>query len=349
MKRILVCGAGGTPSINFIRAIKETNEPPYIVGTDCSEYHIHLAREVDKRYVIPRVNEPSYIEKLNEIVEKEQIEFLHAQPDVEVAKISENREKLKAKTFLPDKETVKLCHNKFKLIRYLNEKGLPAARNILIETEEDIKRAFNEFGRKIWLRATGSRENGHSLPVAGGRGSLPVEKFEHAKAWVDYWKGWGNFVAEEYLPGRNIAWQAIFKDGELVTSVVWERIEYIIAHVSPSGITGTPSVARIIVDERINETAMEVVNSITKKPHGIFSIDFKENKDGIPYVTEINPGRFFTPSYMYVKAGVNLPEIYLKLAFDESIPKLPKFNAFKKKILWVRAIDVEPVAVEIEP
>jgi len=337
VKRVLVTGAGGIPSINFARALRESSEKVYLVGTDCNRYHINLAKEMNKKYVVPKSNEAGYIEKLNEITKKEEIQFLHAQPDMEVGRISEEREKLRAKVFLPDKETVKLCHNKFQLIRYLNERGLPAARNILIIDEEDVETAFKEFGEKIWLRA---------IRGAGGKGSLPVEKVDHAKAWIDYWNGWGNFVAEEYLPGRNLAWQAIFKDGELITSLVWERIEYIISHVSPSGITGTPSVARIITDERVNEIAVMVVNSITKKANGIFSIDFKENKTGVPCVTEINPGRFFTPSYMYVRAGVNLPEIYLKLAYDEPVPKLPKFNAFKKKILWIRGIDVEPVAVE---
>jgi carbamoyl-phosphate synthase large subunit len=338
VKKILVTGAGGTAAINFIRAIRDTGEKIYIVGTDCSEYYIHLAREVNKRFVVPRYSDTDYIKRLNEIIEREDIRFLHAQPDVEVGRISEDREKIKSKVFLPDKKTVKLCHNKFELIKHLNENNLPAAKNILIKEEDDIRIAFKELGKRIWLRA---------IRGAGGRGSLPVEKFSHAKAWIDYWRGWGNFVAEEYLPGRNMAWQGIFKDGSLIVSLVWERIEYIISHVSPSGITGTPSVARIITHEKVNDIAVKVVDSLTHKPHGIFSIDFKENESRVPCVTEINPGRFFTPSYMYVKAGVNLPEIYLKLAFDEPIPKLPKFNAFKEKVLWIRGIDVEPVALRI--
>jgi carbamoyl-phosphate synthase large subunit len=338
MKRILVTGAGGSPGYNFVKAIISAKDKLYIVGTDCNKYHINLAHNVNKRYVIPRHDDERYIDKLNEIIEKESLQFTHAQPDVEVGRISEGREKLNTKVFLPDKKTIRLCHNKFKLIRHLNTKNLPSAKNIFIENEGDLKTAFQEFGTKIWLRA---------IRGAGGRGSLPVESFKHATAWVDYCNGWGNFVAEEYLPGKNMAWQAIFKEGELITSVVWERIKYIIAHVSPSGITGTPSVARIIENKHVNKTAIEVVDSITKIPNGIFSIDFKENKNGTPCVTEINPGRFFTPSYMYVKAGVNLPEIYLKLAFNEEIPRLPKINAFKKKILWIRGIDIEPVSVKV--
>lgn len=337
MKRLLVCGVGGTAAVNFVRALRESKERFFVVGVDCSKHHIHLNREIDKSFLVPKHSEENYIQKLNHIIESEKIQFLHAQPDVEVGRISEDREKLRAKVFLPNKETVTLCHDKYKLIKLLRKQAIPAARNIRIDKEEDIETAFEKFGTRVWLRATKG---------SGGAGSLPVEKFDHAKAWVEYWKGWKTFVAEEYLPGRNMAWQGIFKEGELITSLVWQRIEYIISHVSPSGITGTPSVAKIIVEERVNRTALEAVNSISKKPNGIFSVDFKERKDGTPCVTEVNPGRFFTPSYMYVKAGVNLPEIYLKLAFGESTPKLPKFNAFKKKIVWIRGIDVEPVAVE---
>lgn len=338
MKRILVTGAGGTPGYNFVKAIRSSQNKLYIVGTDSSQYHIHLAREVNKAYVVPRYDHEEYIEKLNEIIKNEDLQFVHAQPDVEVGRISRDREKLKAKIFLPDKKTVELCHNKFKLIQHLNTKNLPSAENTLIENEEDLKTAFQELGPRIWLRA---------IRGAGGRGSLPVENLEHARAWVDYWDGWGDFVAEEYLPGRNMAWQALFKEGELVTSLVWERIEYIIAHVSPSGITGTPSVARIIENKEVNHIATNVVESITRRPNGIFSMDFKEDQTGTPCVTEINPGRFFTPSYMYVKAGFNLPHIYLKLAFNEEIPELPKTNAFKHRILWIRGIDIEPASIKI--
>ncbi len=337
MKRLLVCGVGGAAAVNFVRALRESAEKFFVVGTDCSKYHIHLNRGIDKRFLVPKYSDINYIQRLNQIIESEQIQFLHAQPDVEVGRISEDREKLRAKVLLPSKETVSLCHDKYELIKLLRKQALPTARNIRIDKEGDIETAFKKFGKKIWLRATKG---------SGGAGSLPVEKFDHAKAWIEYWKGWKAFVAEEYLPGRNMAWQGIFKEGELITSLVWQRIEYIISHVSPSGITGTPSVAKIIVEEKVNRTAMEAVSSISEKPNGVFSIDFKESKDGIPCVTEVNPGRFFTPSYMYVKAGVNLPEIYLKLAFDEAIPKLPQFNAFKRKIVWIRGIDVEPVATD---
>ena len=112
MKRILVTGAGGSPSANFIRSLRAADEEYYIVGTDADKYYLQRA-EVDAKYLAPFANDPKYIDFLNYIIEKENIEFVHAQNDVEVGFLSENREKINAKTFFPAKETVKILQDKF--------------------------------------------------------------------------------------------------------------------------------------------------------------------------------------------------------------------------------------------
>ena len=48
MKRILVTGAGGSPSANFIRSLRAADEEYYIVGTDADKYYLQRA-EVDAR------------------------------------------------------------------------------------------------------------------------------------------------------------------------------------------------------------------------------------------------------------------------------------------------------------
>ena len=107
-KRILTTGAGGPAGINFIMSLKLAPEKLHLVSTESDAYRIHLA-PTEKKYMVPPATEVNYIKKLNEIVEKEKIEFLHPQPDIEVAVISENREKIKAITFLPSKEAVRVC------------------------------------------------------------------------------------------------------------------------------------------------------------------------------------------------------------------------------------------------
>lgn len=83
MRRILVTGAGGPAGINFISSLRIAPEQMFIVGTEANQHFIHLAT-TDKKCVVPRATEPDYISKLNEIIRKEKIEFLHAQPDIEV-------------------------------------------------------------------------------------------------------------------------------------------------------------------------------------------------------------------------------------------------------------------------
>ena len=207
--------------------------------------------------------------------------------------------------------------------------------------DEDIDRAFAEFGSPIWVRAR------HG---AGGKGSTPADNRETAVSWIKYWKSrnvdW-EFIAQEHLPGRNIAFHSLWKDGEIVTSMARERLEYIYAYLAPSGITGTPAVQRTVHDDRVNKTSTEAVLSIDSKFSGIASVDLKENAAGVPCVTEINPGRMFTTSYFFSYASkvirkdfcANIPYLYTKLAFKESVPEMPKYNILPADVYWIRHMD----------
>jgi carbamoyl-phosphate synthase large subunit len=112
MKRILITGAGGSPSTNFVRSLRDAPEQFYIVGTDSDPYLL-MRSEADTNYLIPKVSDPKYLQALNSIIKKEKISLIHAQNDNELASISANRDQLKAKVFLPEIEIVSICQNKF--------------------------------------------------------------------------------------------------------------------------------------------------------------------------------------------------------------------------------------------
>jgi len=338
MKRIIITGSGGPAGINFINSLRDAPEKMHLIGTDINKFHLEWPN-VDERYLIPRFDEPNYIEKLNELIEKTKAEMVHPQPDGEVRVISENREKINAITFLPDKKTIRICQDKFECGRTWKRAGLHTFESILIENEEDLIKAENTFSYPYWLRATVGFSS---------RGSTPVENMEVAKAWLNYWKarnvGW-KFVAQEYLPGKNIAFQSLWKDGEIVVSQARERLEYIYPNLAPSGVTNTPVVAVTINREDVNNIATEAILSIDKNATGIFCVDLKEDKNGVPIPTEINAGRFFTTSYFFTKAGINMPYYYVKLAYKEKIPNLPKYNALPEGLYWIRHIDAPAILV----
>ncbi len=340
MKRILCTGAGGPAGINFVTSLRVAPEKMFLVGTEANGYFMHLA-STDKKYQVPRAKDPSYIDTLNEIIAKEKIEFLHAQPDVEVEAVSEKREKINAAVFLPSKAAVKACQDKLESAKVWKKKNVPVARTIEVKKDEDIDRAIAEFGSPIWIRAR------HG---AGGRGSTPADNRETAVAWIRYWKSrkveW-EFIAQEHLPGRNIAFHSIWKNGELVTSMARERLEYIYPYLAPSGIMGTPAVQRTVCDEAVNKISTEAVLSIDSNFNGIASVDLKENGKGVPCVTEINPGRMFTTSFFFSYASkvlrkdyfANVPYLCVKLAYKEALPDMPKYDSLPADVYWIRHMD----------
>lgn len=341
IKRILTTGAGGPAGINFITSLKLAPEKFYLVSTESDAYRIHLA-PTETKYVVPSATNADYIEKLNEIIEKGKIEFVHPQPDIEVAVISENREKVKATTFLPSKQAVRMCQDKYASAKRWKQEGVPVAETMPIGNEVDVEKALEQLGAPIWIRATYG---------AGGVGSTPAENKETALAWIQYWRGgrcknW-DFIAQKHLGGRNLAFHSLWRNGELVTSMARERLEYIYPHLAPSGITGTPAVQRTIHDERVNKIGTEAVLAIDSKFNGIACVDLKEDSEGTPCATEINAGRMFTTSYFFSYASkmlrgdyyANLPYVYVKLAYKEDIPEMPKYDVLPENVYWIRHID----------
>jgi carbamoylphosphate synthase large subunit len=346
-KRILITGAGGPAGVNFTQSLRIAPEKLLLTGTEANHYYMHLA-STDKIYQVPRATDLAYIDQINEIITKENIDFVHPQPDIEVKAVSENREKLKAPTFLPSKTAVVICQDKFRSAEAWKRKGIPVAQTIELKKEADIGRAFEELRSPLWIRARWG---------AGGKGSTPADNPDTAVSWIRYWKSrhkeW-EFIAQEYLTGRNIGFHSLWKEGELVTSMARERLQYIYPHLAPSGITGTPSVQRTVHDDKVNEVATDAVLAVDKDFNGIACVDLKENGEGAPRATEINAGRMFTTSFFFSFASkkllknysANFPYLYVKLAYRESIPDVPKYNSLPRQLYWMRHVDAPGKLVE---
>jgi len=340
VKRILITGAGGPAGINFTKSLKIAAEKIFLVGTEANRHYLYLA-QTDRRYDVPRATALGYLDELNRIIVKEKVEFVHPQPDTEVKILSEKREKLEAATFLPSKIAVRICQDKFESAKVWRQKGLSVPKTMELKDTADVETAFRELGSPLWIRA---KEG------AGGTGSTPAGNKQTAVSWITYWrsrdKDW-EFIAQEYCRGRNIAFHSLWKDGELVTSMARERLEYFYPHLAPSGITGTPSVQRTIHDDEVNRVGTQAVLAIDSTFNGIACVDLKENDDGIPCPTEINAGRMFTTSYFFSYASKklhgndlsNIPYLYVKLGFHQKIPAIPKYNTLPENIYWIRNID----------
>lgn len=335
MKRILVTGAGGSPAANFIRSLRKAPEKFYLVGTDADKYYLQRA-ETDVRYLVPLVKDPDYIKMLNAIIDKEKIEFVHAQNDTEVNFLSENREKLNAKVLFPDKETVKICQDKFLSFEKWDKAGIKVPYTTIITNRDELQAAFDKLGGRMWIRATSG---------AGGRGSLPVYDMETAINWLDFQKGWdGSFTASELLEKDTVTWMSIWHEGELIVAQGRRRLYWELGKISPSGVTGATGGGETVSDPVLDDIAQRTVFAIDKKPHGLFGVDLTYDKNGVPNPTEINIGRFFTTHQFFTEIGLNMPYIFVKLAYGEELPDISqKLNPAPNNMVWIRGMDFEPV------
>ena len=344
---IVITGAGGSGGISFVRALRlaevQKSLKLRLVCTDHNPRFLNLP-QADVRFVSPRHDDPDFVPTLLRLAKKYGAQFLHPHPSSEARVVSENSglfQDENVKTYLP--MVTSILPDKLEIYNALSKRNVPAPKTAHISSLSDFDSAFSEASKPLWIRAKRG---------AGGRLGLKVDTPEQAKRWVELntlqnRAVIGDFILQEYLPGRDLAFDSLWFRGRLITSFARERLQYVLKHISLSGITGTPAVARTVEDEKLNQVGVEAVKALDSEPHGFFSVDVKEDASGKPVVTEVD-GKWHTtaPLWGYAFAQVfNKPELnmayqYLMLGLNGRLDTdLPAFNLFPSDHYLVRQLD----------
>ena len=336
MKRILVTGAGGPATNSFVRSLRDAIwQQYYIVGVDAGKYNVFRS-EADRTYLCPKATDEAYIPFINMIIEKENIDFIHSQPEIELYELSKHRDELNCKHFMPKHKTVEICRDKMRSARLWGMAGISVPRGMGIDTRNDLFEAFEMFGADIWLRDTTG---------AAGKGALSRPTYEQARAHLDARNTWGRAMASEHLTDKTITWQSIWNEGQLVVAQGRRRLYWEFANRAQSGVTGLTGTGVTVNDPELDALAIQCIYAIDEEPHGIFSVDFTFDWDGVPNPTEINIGKFFTTHHFLTRAGCNMPEIFVGLAFGEHEFEKPSLNPCEEDMYWIRGIDTLPKLV----
>jgi hypothetical protein len=338
--KILIAGAGGAPSEGVIKSLLKSDKKETIIGMGSEVTDLVLSSAHEKFY-IPYADTEEYKESLLNILKSEKPDFVHFQNDLEIfhaSKFRDEIENLGVKTFMPSHEVIDTCVHKYKTYLKCQEAGIKVPRNILINSENDLKRAFEELGGssgKIWLRA--------SSIGGGGKGALPTDNFIFAKGWIDRYNGWGDFVAAEMLTPDTVTWLSIWYEGELVVAQTRLRKGWTHGNRTVSGVTGVTKVGQTYSDSEVDRISIETIKAVTSKPHGIFGVDMAYDKNGIPNPTEINISRFFTTVLFFTEAGLNMPDIFKNIALYGEFPSIKnKINPLEDGLMWLRGMDTLP-------
>ena len=242
------------------------------------------------------------------------------------------------RTFLPQHSTIEICVDKWKSYTAFKAAGIKVPKNSKILSEDDLHNAFKDFANEkgfIWLRS--------NVIGGGGIGALPTNDYLFAKKWIDHHQGWSNFLAAEMLTPDTVTWLSIWQNGHLVVAQTRKRGGWVHGNRTLSGVTGVTKVGQTMSSGQVDEIAIAAIKSVDSCPHGIFGVDMAYDWEGIPNPTEINIARFFTTIYFFTKAGLNMPDIFIKLALGREIEPLEtRMNPLPDGLLWFRGMDTEP-------
>jgi carbamoyl-phosphate synthase large subunit len=142
---------------------------------------------------------------------------------------------------------------------------------------------------------------------------------------------------------------SLWDKGELIVAQGRKRLNWAFNDRTLSGVTGITGTGVTVSDPLVDKIAQKAILSVDSKPHGVWSVDMTYDSKGMPNPTEINIGRFFTTSLFFTKLGLNMPYVYLKLAFGEELPEIKKkINPLPPDYAWIRGMDTEPVLTNMK-
>lgn len=129
MIKILVTGAGALLGQGIIRCLKMIrNMDLYVVSADPSAKSTgHFI--ADKSYLIPFAVDENYIQKIEEIIEKEKIDIIFVGTDTELPKLSSNKKYLEnkygLKLVISDNHVIEIANDKWKTSEFLRNNNFP--------------------------------------------------------------------------------------------------------------------------------------------------------------------------------------------------------------------------------
>jgi len=342
-KNILITGIGGPTPRSIANTIRNKYPSSQVIGVDSNQEAIGFFMNglIDKQYVAPRADAPDYWDFIHDLVEREKVDMAFVQPEAEViewGKYHAQHGKYPVDTFVPSLIMARTLVDKSQMSAILEGTGYIPKTVTISQENPKLEEIENEIGFPCWIRATTG---------SGGYGSLKIENKNNLESWLFIHKHIPDFTVSEYLPGRHLANQMLYYNGEFIKGASLECSEYVMANVAPSGVTGNTSYGRLINEDAIlnfSHNCLQLISGKLKtKPHGVFSFDLKEDKSGNLKVTEINV-RHMAYTGIMAEVGFDLVSDTIQLLTepDKEIPK-KGFYQYDKDYVFLRDVDTKPI------
>lgn len=345
--KILITGVGGPTPRSFAIALKKYSfyKRFELIGTDINPLSIGLYQNelFNKTYVVPSATSPDYWIAIETIIKENNIDLAVILPELEVMQWSRRKEtqELPCKALIPDHSIADLLVDKSKMTEILKDLDIVPPSVTFSRDHADLTSVFDVLKGNFWVRSTSG---------TSGLGSLKVEDEDSLKNWIQINPNVQQFIASKFLPGRNLACKMLYYNGKLVRTACAERVNYIMAKVAPSGITGNTSFGRLLNEPKLVAEAKRAMDFLFQytgaKQHGFFTVDFKEDENGKPYITEINV-RHVAFTQCFAAAGANFAADTVRLlSNDADFDMAYRMYEFEKDLIFLRDVDSLPILMK---
>lgn len=344
---ILITGVGGPTPRSFAIALKKYSnfKNVRLIATDINRLSIGLYQKelFDASYLIPPAGAENYWSTIQEIVDKESIDLAIILPELEVIEWSKKSEicDLPCKVLLPSSQMAELLVDKSKMTEILYPLEIVPLSVSFQRGIDDFSHLFQTLGNSFWVRSTAG---------TSGLGSLLIDSEASLKNWIQINPGVNEFLASTFLSGRNLACKLLYWEGKLLRAACAERVNYIMAKIAPSGITGNTSFGRLLNEPNLVDLATKAMDKMfeytSSKKHGFYTVDFKEDSNGIPLITEVNV-RHVAFTQCFAAGGANFAADTVRLltndpTFDDNF----KMYEFEKDLIFLRDVDNLPILMK---
>ena len=345
--KILITGVGGPTPRSFAISLKKYSfyKRFELIGTDINPLSIGLYQNelFNKTYVVPGATSPNYWSAIETIIKENNIDIAIILPELEVMEWSKRKEtqSLPCKALIPDWSMADLLVDKSKMTEILKDLDIVPPSVTFNRDHQNLKEVFDVLKGNFWVRSTSG---------TSGLGSLKVEDEDSLKNWIQINPNVQQFIASKFLPGRNLACKMLYFNGKLLRTATAERVNYIMAKVAPSGITGNTSFGRLLNEPHLVDESKRAMDFLFKhtgaKQHGFFTVDFKEDENGKPYITEINV-RHVAFTQCFAAAGANFASDTVRLLSEDSDFDFDyKMYEFEKDLIFLRDVDSLPILMK---
>lgn len=299
MINVLVTEAGGVGAVNVIKCLREDRNIKTI-SVDAQEYAVGLYMG-DKKYIVPRVNEPTYFDVILNICKKEKIDIVFPSFDQLIPVYSRNKklfEENEIRIIVNDMGTIEIASDKYSTYQRL--KGyVPMPKTYSYTELQKLNGIENSLPLIMKPKKASGSQNMHKINS--------IDKLEYYT--TQYKNRIGDFIFQEYLDGTEYTADMLCDfNGKALAIVPRIRLE------TKAGVSYKGTTVRNMDIEKIGRSLTDHINFIGP-------LCFQARMDtgnNVIKLFEINP-RICGTMVFTKEAGVNMPLLAVKLAMGWEI------------------------------